>query len=188
MVHYDDPRLFAAQQPPPVCPKCGSHRTEVVGINDRGDVVLRCNACGERSTVSVNSMRYQPIETAMPVDTIANEIAAMRAISSALARLHDDEARERVLRWARDRFGALPTATVPTAPKTIDDPLAIPAIEPRRSAAPDRTLSMDGVESMFDAQHDEPEPTDPRDNVSISTMVRSFVADFQRLAGEWKEN
>jgi transposase-like protein len=61
MVHYDDPELFAVPQPPHICPKCGSHRTEVVGISDRGEVVLRCNACGERSTVVLKPMRYQPI-------------------------------------------------------------------------------------------------------------------------------
>ncbi len=40
---------------PPVCPKCGSHRTEVIGKSD--DVLkrtVRCNACGAISTVPVN--------------------------------------------------------------------------------------------------------------------------------------
>ena len=51
MVHYNPP-LSAAQTPPPTCPKCGSHRTEVVGRSDSGDTLtLRCNACGERSQV-----------------------------------------------------------------------------------------------------------------------------------------
>jgi len=53
MVHYD-PTRAAAQTPPPICPKCGSHRTEIVGRTDNGaTLVLRCNACGERSRVSV---------------------------------------------------------------------------------------------------------------------------------------
>jgi len=52
MVHYA-PKLEAAQQPPPLCPKCGSHRTEVVGRSGNGDtVILRCHACGERSRIS----------------------------------------------------------------------------------------------------------------------------------------
>jgi uncharacterized Zn finger protein len=51
MVHYNPP-LTAAQTPPPTCPKCGSHRTEVVGRSDNGETLtLRCNACGERSQV-----------------------------------------------------------------------------------------------------------------------------------------
>ena len=53
MVHYGPPR-HAAQPPPPICPKCGSHRTQVVGrSNDAKSMVLRCNACGARSTVVV---------------------------------------------------------------------------------------------------------------------------------------
>ena len=37
--------------PPPTCPKCGSHRTEVVGRSDDGrTLTVRCNSCGERST------------------------------------------------------------------------------------------------------------------------------------------
>ncbi len=53
MVHYG-PEKHAAQLPPPICPKCGSHRTQVVGrSNDAKSMVLRCNACGERSTVAI---------------------------------------------------------------------------------------------------------------------------------------
>jgi hypothetical protein len=52
MVHYEAPK-FLAQIPPPICPKCGSHRTEIVGRSDKGDtVILRCNACGERSHIA----------------------------------------------------------------------------------------------------------------------------------------
>ena len=32
MVHYNPPILFAAQRPSPLCPKCGSHRTEIIGV------------------------------------------------------------------------------------------------------------------------------------------------------------
>jgi hypothetical protein len=53
MVHYDPKREMPA--PPPICPKCGSHRTEVVGIIDAPPaLVVRCNACGERSTVPLS--------------------------------------------------------------------------------------------------------------------------------------
>ena len=74
MVHYDDPGLFAVQQPPPICPKCGSHRTEVVGISDRGDVVVRCNTCGERSTVSLKPMSYRRIDADAAVEAVAIEL------------------------------------------------------------------------------------------------------------------
>lgn len=53
MVHYGPP-YAAAQVPPPICPHCGSHRTEVVGRTDTPPaIVVRCNACGERSVVSI---------------------------------------------------------------------------------------------------------------------------------------
>jgi hypothetical protein len=53
MVHYGHP-LTAAQLPPPICSKCGSHRTAVVGrSNESPTLVIRCNSCGERSTVPV---------------------------------------------------------------------------------------------------------------------------------------
>ena len=54
MVHYNSNVWNAAQGVPPLCPKCGSHRTEVVGrSNDMKTVTVRCSACGERSQVSV---------------------------------------------------------------------------------------------------------------------------------------
>ena len=50
MVHYNPNVWNAAQEVPPLCPKCGSHRTEVVGrSNDLKTVTVRCNACGDRS-------------------------------------------------------------------------------------------------------------------------------------------
>jgi hypothetical protein len=53
MVHYNPP-LIVAQTPPPICPKCGSHRTEIVGRSGDGvTVILRCTACGERSQVGL---------------------------------------------------------------------------------------------------------------------------------------
>ena len=53
MVHYDSD-LEAATPPPQICPKCGSHRTEIVGRSTDGEmVVLRCNACGERSRITI---------------------------------------------------------------------------------------------------------------------------------------
>jgi hypothetical protein len=60
MVHYNVPFVLA-QIPPPLCPKCGSHRTEIVGRSADGEtVVLRCNACGERSRVTIPSSDAAP--------------------------------------------------------------------------------------------------------------------------------
>jgi hypothetical protein len=51
MVHYE-PAGKDAGPTPPVCPKCGSHRTEVIGLSDDLKLkFIRCNACGFRSAV-----------------------------------------------------------------------------------------------------------------------------------------
>jgi hypothetical protein len=54
MVYYGH-NLHPAQPPPPFCPKCGSHRTQIVGRSeDARTVIVRCSACGERSSVEIN--------------------------------------------------------------------------------------------------------------------------------------
>jgi uncharacterized Zn finger protein len=48
MVRFKD-ALDAAKraETPQFCPKCGSHRTEIIGNSDDGrEPVVRCNACG----------------------------------------------------------------------------------------------------------------------------------------------
>jgi hypothetical protein len=51
MVHYNTERS-AAQIPPPTCPKCGSHRTQIIGrLEDGRTLILRCNVCGAHSTI-----------------------------------------------------------------------------------------------------------------------------------------
>jgi hypothetical protein len=53
MVHYDPPGWSAAQRPSPLCPKCGSHRTEIIGLSrDLKKTFLRCGACGAHSEVT----------------------------------------------------------------------------------------------------------------------------------------
>jgi transcription elongation factor Elf1 len=50
MVHYSPEQRAVAQHPPPRCPKCGSHKTEIVGMSqDMKIAYLRCVACGVRS-------------------------------------------------------------------------------------------------------------------------------------------
>ncbi len=40
---------------PRVCPKCGSHRTQIIGgSDDPTKHTIRCNTCGATSTVPVN--------------------------------------------------------------------------------------------------------------------------------------
>ena len=68
MVHYDR-SANSIQRPPPSCPKCGSHRTQIVGLSDEGQtVVVRCTACGERSEVkSGNEVRRVELEEAVEI-------------------------------------------------------------------------------------------------------------------------
>lgn len=62
MVHYGrDP--LPQHLPPPVCPKCGSHRTQVIGrLEDGRTLIVRCNACGSHSTVVIDDTAQEYIE------------------------------------------------------------------------------------------------------------------------------
>jgi transcription elongation factor Elf1 len=52
MVRYHPGRRMAAQLPAPRCPKCGSHRTVIVGMSqDFGTVHVRCAECGGMAQV-----------------------------------------------------------------------------------------------------------------------------------------
>jgi hypothetical protein len=51
MVHYGPDRQ-TAEDGPSLCPKCGSHRTQIVGrLEDGKTLIVRCNACGAHSTI-----------------------------------------------------------------------------------------------------------------------------------------
>lgn len=195
MVHYDHDPKHAAQTPPQICPKCGSHRTEVVGHSDDGrTITLRCNSCGERSNVLVD-------RRASDADEMTDEIEAIRAVGSALARLPDAGSRERVLRWAAERFQIEPTIAVPVA-----TPSHVMASQVR---VPDSTLSVDGLQEFFPvrartddalsvdaetctqplfetAQVEETPVLVHDETPKLDSMVHSFVADFQRLASDWQ--
>jgi transcription elongation factor Elf1 len=54
MVYHmtDGPKGLQRPPVPPVCPKCGSHRTQIVGIYDEASTInIRCGTCGEVSRV-----------------------------------------------------------------------------------------------------------------------------------------
>lgn len=190
MVHYDDASRSAnPQTASPLCPKCGSHRTEVIGATDvpRADVV-RCNACGERSVVPPEQQRQTAGRDEGADVTI--ELEVIQAVGRALTQLPDDEARRRVLRWINDRFQ-------PSAARFDDDTPAGP------HPSVDSTLGIDGLSEFFErpglepimhaealdldlglglALEPEPEPEQPQ----LESLVRGFVNDFQRIALEWQ--
>ena len=138
MVHYDPNIRRAAQPPSPTCPKCGSHRTEVVDRTDDGrSITVRCNVCGARATVLID-------RRATDADNVTDEIEAIRTVGRALAQLPDAASRVRVMRWASERFqidltvvaasaAAQARATVADRPADIEDP----------------TLSTEGLDDLF---------------------------------------
>jgi hypothetical protein len=67
MVHYG-----GDQKPPllpvPLCPKCGSRQTEIVGrLEDGRTLIFRCNVCGAHSTI------VSPTADAPSIDSLFTE-------------------------------------------------------------------------------------------------------------------
>lgn len=138
-----------------------------------------------------------------------NELAAMRMLSATLEELGDDQARERVIRWAIETFNI-----------KVTGPLAASAAASVATSMPavldDRALTVDGLDDLFDlapphnpngGRVEEPDMTleiseaDLRDDYEepppagalvtpdqgVASMLRGFVADFQRLAHDWND-
>ena len=117
---------------------------------------------------------------------LTNELEVMAAIGRALGTLPDDDARQRVLRWACERFGidSIPESTL------FPDGVVSRAV----SAANDPALKLDSIDDMFEAAPTAEDdlalpPTLPaKDDTSkqpVEAVLRSFVAEFQRFAEEW---
>ena len=66
VVHYGPDRQHPGSLPQ-ICPKCGSHRTQIVGrLEDGKTLILRCNACGALSTLLPNGTDADTIDGSMP--------------------------------------------------------------------------------------------------------------------------
>jgi len=111
----------------------------------------------------------------------------MAAIGRALGDLTDPTARQRVLRWACERF----------AVDAVQAPAALSAASAVAPSA-DAHLAVDNLTDMFAAQSFaneddslsvEPPPavveTAKTEKTSLETAIRSFAADFQRFADDW---
>jgi hypothetical protein len=111
-------------------------------------------------------------------DILSEELEAMASIARVLDAIDDPIIRQRVLRWANDRFlasGQPPTTNVPV-----------------ETAPADPGLAVDSIGDMF--PDDRLEREESRDKLTLVTAtrpveatLRSFVADFQRLAKDWKD-
>lgn len=174
MVHYD-PTQQATPKPPRLCPKCGSHRTEIVGTSGDGTVlILRCNACGARSEVASPG----------PGDDLAAEADAMARIARVLSDLDDLASRERVLRWAIERTsGDAPADTEAfEAAAEVEPPQADDLFGPRVDSASDPKLGVDGISDLFDGSL--------TGRPAEASAVGGFVigGDFRRrLRGGWTQ-
>ena len=107
----------------------------------------------------------------------------MAAIGRVLGDLTDAAARQRVLRWACERFGA-DSAQMPAAGAVVAE----------APARPDLDLAVDGLTDMFvtktagsddDSLSLEPSVAVETEKAPLASVLRSFAADFQRFADEW---
>ena len=131
-------------------------------------------------------------------DSLSREIEAMASIGHALGDLTDPAARQRVLKWAAERFGAeqlvVPAATVPVVAiqrTVVADPLL----------ALDADLSVDSLNDMFaaatqDVDDDlgefaapaaqvQAQPVEEMQKLPLETLLRSLASDFRAFAEEW---
>jgi hypothetical protein len=110
---------------------------------------------------------------------VTTELEAMQLVASALGEVDDAQARLRVIRWAMERF--FPGAAVETTNCS-------PASDSMRPA-PDTTLEVGSLHEFFVRDTVDPDdddcplqPARPAIREPIESMVKGFVADFQRLA------
>jgi len=128
-----------------------------------------------------------------PADSLlTSELEAMAAIGRVLGTLPDDAARQRVLRWACERFGLEKSAVAALVPEAV--------LAKAVSVADDPALKLDSLEDMFQtASPDQDDLTIPESELTpvaratpldqsrqpVETVLRSFVKEFQRFAEEW---
>jgi hypothetical protein len=124
-------------------------------------------------------------------NSLNEELQAMAAIGQALDNLADPAVRQRVLRWAAERF-ALETAFAPGGPSAesvtalgpVNDPdLAVDSLHDMFVSEPhdlDDDLGEFGGPVLVEARLEPQISTLP-----IETVIRSFAADFRAFADEW---
>jgi hypothetical protein len=155
--------LKTGPNPPPICPRCGSHRTEIVGLSEDGrTLTLRCNACGQRSTVPL-----EPEACASPVPAAGNVTAALDPALS--------------IDGVSEMFGPC-DALADSDLEGVSEMFG----QPNTFAEPD----LDGVAELFD-QADTLDESDLAvddlqqaacDDVPFESLVRTLAEDLRRVA------
>ena len=131
--------------------------------------IIRCNVCGERSTVTSIAV---PATSDEQVD---DELVVMRTVGSALSRLRDPAARTRVLRWACDRFEVADTRArvantrAQVVVQAAHSSTAQVAAEPV-ALNDDSDLTMQGVELLYS-----PEEISKPEEIAAHTAAAAAV-------------
>ena len=86
--------------------------------------MLRCNACGERSSVPVEGTKTAVRREGQAInDDVELEIEVIQAVGRALAQLPDVETQRRVMRWLNDCYQPWQWSDDrPSAPRSQVDP------------------------------------------------------------------
>jgi hypothetical protein len=110
-------------------------------------------------------------------DILDEELEAMAAIARVLDGIDDPVVRRRVLRWTNERF------------LLIEKPASASTSVATSHADP--ALAVDSLSDMFPS--DRMDREESRDRLTlvaadqpVEATLRSFVADFQRLAKDWQ--
>ena len=106
-------------------------------------------------------------------DSLSAELDSMRQIARILDSLRDEDARQRVLQWARDRYRA---ALVPETAGAM-------------RVGADTALQVDELDGLFDvapAADPAQERAAAKPRADVESMIKDFAADFRRFAVEWQ--
>ena len=107
-------------------------------------------------------------------DALTEELEAMAAIGHVLDNIADLSVRQRVLDWAAYRFQAQkPPVIDPSDAIRVDPALAVDSLDD--ICVGDRQEPHDGLKLVIQTRP------------PVESTLRSFVADFQRLAKDWHD-
>ena len=109
-------------------------------------------------------------------DSVGAELDSMRQIAQAIEQLRDPDVRQRVLRWANERYGVTAAAPLPGV------------MHVARPAVAEPMMAIEELQDLFEPRPAEAgasaaAPARPR---GVESMVKDFAADFRRLALEWQ--